>query len=148
MSSTHGIIPGGNELPCDVPACVWLFSWLLDPLDAGSFWFVGSMFVYADCAVGYDAVLRGRETLAAAGDTRPNGLKVDWGVLGLVSWGFGLVRGPGPALVLLECRLGVECSGTGAGGCVPVRDTIGRRPASSGNGALEEGRRGPIRCSW
>lgn len=106
------------------------------------------MFVYADCAVGYGAVLCGIETLAAAGDTRPNGLKADWGVLGLVSWEFGLVRGPGPPLVRLECRLGVECSEADARGCVPVRDTIGRRPDSSGNGALEDGRRGPIRCSW
>jgi hypothetical protein len=104
--------------------------------------------MYEGGAVGYDAALCGRGTLVTAGDARPNGLKAEWGVLGLVSWELGLVRGPGPALVRRECRLGVECIEADAGGCVPVRDAIGRRPASSGKGELEVGRRGPIKCSW
>lgn len=85
MSSTQGIIPGGNELPCGVPARVGFSSWLLGALGAGVARFIGSMAMYEGCEVGYDVAVCGRETLVTAGDTRVNGLKVEWGVLGLVS---------------------------------------------------------------
>jgi hypothetical protein len=86
MSSTHGIIPDGNGLPCGGPARVGFSSgWDLGPLVAGTPRLIGSMFMYGGGAVGYDVALCGRETLVTAGDTRPNGLKVEWGVLGLVS---------------------------------------------------------------
>jgi hypothetical protein len=148
MSNTQGIIPGGNELPCGVPARDGFSSVLaLGPLVAGTARVFGSMVTYGGGAVGYDVTFGGREALVTAGDTRPNGLKAEWGVLGLVSWELGLVRGPGPALVRRECRLGVECIEASAGGCVPVRDAIGRRPASGGKDELVVGIRGPIKCS-
>jgi hypothetical protein len=118
MSRTQGIIPGGSWLDWGVPAREATISgWARGSFLAGMVRDNGSIDMYED-AVGYGAALCGRETLATAGDT-PNGLKVERGVLGLVSWELGLVRGPGLELVLRECRLGVECvecSGVSVGG--------------------------------
>lgn len=62
---------------------------------------------------------------------------------GLVSWEFGFVSSPGPALVRREWMLDVECSDADVGGCVPGSDEMGRSVASRGRGELTGGWRKP-----
>jgi hypothetical protein len=72
---------------------------------------------------------------AIAGEARENGPDMECGVVGLVSWEFGVVSGLGPVLVRRECRVGVDCSEVETGG----NEAIGLSMESKSNGEVEAG---------